>query len=243
MSPLLNLGLLVFTFLGGIFPLIIPNWNNKYAQGLLAFSGSFLFAVCISHILPHSFTGGDAHIAGILVVVGFFLQLILQRLTHGVEHGHDCNHHHNHTTAWSLFGGMAIHSFVEGLPLSIGYFEISTLIALYIAILLHKIPSAIIIVDLFQQGQNRKKSYFILALFSVVTPLGALVGYLIHQRVPGFEQAVTWVIPLIAGSFLQIATTIFYEAASKNHKITARNWVLISFGGLAGMCSGMFHVH
>lgn len=241
MSLYLNISLFLLTFLGGIFPLIIPNWNNKYAQGLLAFSGSFLFAVCIGHILPHSFEGVSAHTAGILVILGFFLQLILQRVTHGVEHGHDCHHHHNHSTAWSLFGGMAIHSFVEGLPLLAGLFEWNALLALYLAILLHKIPSAIIIMDMFGQSKPKYKSYLILVLFALITPLGAGTGYMIQSKLGGFQDAVAWIIPVVAGSFLQIATTIFYEAASKNHHISAKNWMLISAGAIGGILSGLIH--
>lgn len=244
MELYLNVGLFLLTFLGGILPLIIPSWNNKYANGMLTFSGAFLFAVCVSHILPDSFRGTDPHVAGVLVIVGFFLQYILQRLTHGVEHGHDCNHHHNDATAWSLFGGMAIHSFIEGLPLSTGFFSIETLIPLYIAILLHKVPTAIIIIDLFTKGsKKRSSSYLILLLFSLITPLGATVGYFIDQQIEGFHSGLHYIIPIVAGSFLQIATTIFYETASSNHKLSVKNWTFIILGAIMGIASGYFHIH
>ncbi len=244
MEGLLNIGLFALTFLGGILPLVIPHWEKKYANDLLAFSGAFLFAICIGHILPESFEKTDIHDAGIFVIIGFFLQFVLQRMTHGVEHGHDCDHHHNDTTAWSLFGGMAIHSFVEGLPLSTGYFDMGILIPLYIAILLHKIPSAIIIISMFgKQGRRLQKSYLILAMFALITPLGAVSGYFIHQSLPNFEHALHWIIPIVAGSFLQIATTIFFETASPHHKLSIRNWILIILGVLAGMAAGFFHVH
>ena len=239
----LNFFLFLFTFLGGLLHLIIPSWNSRYSRNILSFSGAFLFAVCVSHILPDSFRGAEPHLAGILVIAGFFLQFVLQRLTHGVEHGHDCKHHHNDATAWSLFGGMAIHSLVEGLPLSAGFFEIDTLIPLYLAILLHKIPSAIIIIGMFAHSTAKIRSYLILGLFSLVTPLGATIGYWIDMYVPGFHKGLHWIIPVVAGSFLQIATTIFYETSGGNHRLSDRNWILILLGALAGMSSGYFHIH
>lgn len=245
MELILNLSLFILTFLGGMLPIIVPSWNKKYASNLLIFSGAFLFAVCIGHILPEAFHAGHNLNVGALVVGGFFFQFILQRLTHGIEHGHDCEHHHNDATAWSLFGGMAIHSFIEGLPLSTGFFKMETLIPLYTAIVLHKIPMAIIIISLFsKKGQIPKtKSFLILALFAMITPMAAGIGYWVNYNIPGFQEALHWVIPIIAGSFLQIATTIFYESANGHHKIDRIKWVMIIIGVLLGIVSGLGHTH
>lgn len=244
MEWLLNLALFSLTFLGGLLPLLVPSWEKKYANDLLAFSGAFLFAVCIGHILPESFEKTEVHKAGAFVIVGFFMQFVLQRLTHGVEHGHDCDHHHNDATAWSLFGGMAIHSFVEGLPLSTGYFDMEILIPLYAAILFHKIPTAIIVMGMFEKdSRHRLRPFFILALFAMLTPIGATIGYAINTWIPNFENALHWIIPIVAGSFLQIATTIFYETGNHHHKLSVRSWVLIILGVLLGMSSGLLHIH
>ena len=92
---LYNILLFVITFLGGSVPLWVKGLDDKKMHYLLAFSGSFLLSITLLHLLPETFEElGSA--AGFYLLVGFFLQLIIQRITHGIEHGHVHLEHNGH---------------------------------------------------------------------------------------------------------------------------------------------------
>lgn len=54
---------------------------------LLAFSGSFLFAISMLHLIPELFATNTPNI-GMWILVGFLIQLLLEYLSEGMEHGH-----------------------------------------------------------------------------------------------------------------------------------------------------------
>jgi len=114
-----NLLLFILTIVGGSIPLWFTTISEKQTNYLLAFSGSFLMSITLLHLLPETFMDLPQQ-AGLLILVGFFLQLLLQKFTHGVEHGHSHAPHahahgdHNHFLQ-SIFIGLAIHAFKNGL--------------------------------------------------------------------------------------------------------------------------------
>ena len=87
MYLIFNIFLLLATIIGGSVPLWSKRWSEQSMKYLLAFSGAFLLSITLLHLLPETIeTSG--HSAGLLILAGFFLQLVIQRFTHGVEHGH-----------------------------------------------------------------------------------------------------------------------------------------------------------
>ena len=99
---LYNLLLFILTLIGGSAPLWLKSIDEQRTNYLLAFSGSFLLSITLLHLLPETFRD-LGHEAGLFVLIGFFVQLLIQRFTHGVEHGHthvavEDHHHHHHLT-------------------------------------------------------------------------------------------------------------------------------------------------
>ena len=89
----------------------------KQLKLLLSFSGSYLFALTILHLIPDVYHNGDQSI-GIFILIGFFLQICMEFFSEGIEHGHI--HVHKHQTAAFPLGmmlGLCLHSFLEGMPL------------------------------------------------------------------------------------------------------------------------------
>jgi zinc transporter ZupT len=236
--------LLLLTFAGGSFPIFKKNWKGKYLGLLLVFSAAFLLGITFLHLIPDAVENLGVY-SGVLMFCGFFVQQIVQRWTHGVEHGHDSiNHHHHHhehegnAVFWPVFWGLSIHAFSEGLPLGIHYADPHTLPSLALAIALHKIPEAMLVMALYlAKGKSKMSSIFLLLLFSLITPFSALVSLILGNYFTTVGIILQWCIPVIAGVFIQIATTIFYESSSHSHFLKWQKWLVVVAGAGVAMLS------
>lgn len=223
MSLLPNLLLFLITLAGGSLPLWFVALNEKRMNILLAFSGAFLLGITFLHLLPETFTELE-HSTGFYLLAGFFLQLLIQRVTHGVEHGHvhhPDQHQHGHQLAFApILTGLTVHAFMEGLPLGFHYREAGTQLSLYLAIGAHKLPEAMILATLALQLKGRTQAWLILCLFSAVTPLAAWLSITIGPKYYFLSALVPVLIAIVAGAFIHIATTIFFESGTRHHAIT-----------------------
>lgn len=245
MSLFYNLILFTITLIGGSIPIWNRQWNEKQMKYLLAFSGSFLLGITFLHLVPETISH-SGYKAGIFILIGFFLQQIIQRFTHGMEHGHsttDHNHHHS-VNYLPVFIGLSFHAFGEGLPLGITYTDEATLPSLYLAVALHKLPEAMLIASLvYLKTRDRKKTWFLLIVFSLITPLSGWITSFLGNRYEGVNNFVHFCIPIIAGIFIHIATTIFFESGTRSHDMNWKKWASILLGiGLAILSMGK-HIH
>ncbi|HNX07339.1 MAG TPA: hypothetical protein PKL96_07130, partial [Bacteroidales bacterium] len=94
------MSILVFSLL--FFPVVISGLavflvkpNIKYLKLLTAFSGAYLLGISFLEIVPEIFGGDDTFTIGLFVILGFFIQLLLDFITKGVEHGHEHLHEEN----------------------------------------------------------------------------------------------------------------------------------------------------
>ncbi|MCK5470842.1 MAG: ZIP zinc transporter, partial [Cyclobacteriaceae bacterium] len=84
---------------------------------LLVFAGAFIFSITIVHLLPEILTASaNPQRIGLFVLVGFFMQIFLDFVTTGVEHGHLHKHSHHHTriSPIMLMLGLCIHALMDG---------------------------------------------------------------------------------------------------------------------------------
>ena len=115
---------------------IVKPKSPKGLKLVLAFSGSFLLGITIFHLLPSVFKFSDFD-AGIWIVVGLILQIFLEYLSQGAEHGHTPTNSIV-KLPWVLFLSLCLHSFIEGIPM--GEQE-----ALVWGIFIHKIPIGMVL--------------------------------------------------------------------------------------------------
>ena len=54
---------------------------------------------------------------GIYILAGFFIQLLLEFFSTGIEHGHAHIHSHDKKIPFSVLAGLFIHSMLEGMPI------------------------------------------------------------------------------------------------------------------------------
>ena len=150
---LLILSVIVGVLLGKYF-----GKNEIFAKNLLILSAGFLITVCVSEVFPEVYQA-DNHNIGIWIIGGVLLQMILESLTKGFEHGH-FHHHHEEKNILpiALMVGMFIHAFLEGIPLA----NIKETTSPYLlGIVFHNLPISFIL-GTFLLGKNINKfSWFI----------------------------------------------------------------------------------
>jgi zinc transporter ZupT len=226
MNLIITTSLLFFiTFAGGAAALMLSKEQNLGFKHVLTFSGAYLFSITVTHLLPEIFLlKGDNHgdnYTAVFLLCGFFLQHILQQFSSGTEHGHF--HHHAHEPHHSIVPivvAMFLHSFLEGMLLmhpvheqhahgheEVGFHGSSLLVG----VIMHKVPEAFAFATvLYFRQKSRHKTLIYLILYSLCSPFGAFFGEIFTPLFFSDTQ-VNYVFALVAGNFLHISTTIFFE--------------------------------
>ncbi len=215
---------------------------------VLIFAGSFLFSITIIHILPELFAANmsGAQI-GIFVLVGFFLQQILEYFSSGAEHGHihvhDADHKHNGIAAAMVLISLCLHAFLEGTilahPTDLHVHHDAK--ALLTGIALHKLPAAFALMSILTCYLSNKRTIVIyLIIFSMASPLGLILSDNLYES-QYLSQEVFWILfAIVSGNFLHISTTIVFEG-SPDHHFSARKLLVSIFGaGLAAIAEFLF---
>nr|WP_274704103.1 ZIP family metal transporter [Polaribacter marinus] len=197
--------------------------SNKIVRLLLAFSGAYLLSVTVLHLLPEVYTATSNYkTIGIFILIGIILQSILESFSKGAEHGHIHIHNDNKQFPTLLFISLCLHAFSEGLPIH------NSGDNLLWAIIVHKIPIAIVLTTfLLHEKYSKKRVLFFLFFFGLMSPLGVLLG----DKVPFFITYSTEITALIIGVFLHISTIILFES-SENHKFNLQKFTAILLGVL-----------
>ncbi len=223
-------------FLGGSSGFLFPKEQKNLLQIVLSFSGAYILGIAVLHLMPWAFAGGDSQ-AGLFVLLGFFMQLLLEQLSAGVEHGHiHAPHKLSAGFVFSVMFGLCVHAFVEGIPLSYysdmhetnhgGHSHNSN--HLLYGIILHHIPAAFALVFLLIISKLDKIWIWVcLFLFSFMSPLGAWLSG--HFHLPASTEVK--IIAFVIGSLLHISTVILFEMdSSSHHYISWKKLLAISAG-------------
>lgn len=232
--------LLLFSsvLLGGATALV---FNGRYPAGLrllLSFSGAYILGIAATHLLPGIYSHGTP-LVGMWLLLGFFIQILLEQLSRGIEHGHVHAHHGNRLSfGIQILVGLCLHSFLEGMPLSAyPHLHDAGLPAddgavnhLLYGIVLHKAPAAFaLVIVLLESGYRRWVVAGSVVLFAAMSPLGALLGE--HLLVTG--KALNTLLAIVVGSFLHISTTILFETDDTHHHLIAWWKLLVIILGFA----------
>jgi len=212
--------------------------NPGFLKMLLSFSGAYLFALTVLHLIPEVYESGGKNI-GIFIFIGFFIQIILEFFSEGIEHGHI--HIHKNQNAAFPYGvmiGLCLHSFLEGMPLVQNFSDPGTQKSLLAGIILHHVPVAIALMTmLIQSGLSKSSSLFYLTLFALMCPLGAFTGnYFNHSGIQDISLLFDRVMAVVIGIFLHISTTILFES-NQSHRFNYLKLLIIILGAGLAMLS------
>lgn len=221
---MISLVLFTAVLLGGLASFFIQT-ESSFFKLSLAFSGAFLFGTLLTHLLPEVFTNPNG---GHWVLLGFGIQLVLDFISKGLEHGH--LHIQRNKIPLLLLVGLFIHAFIEGMPLGLDgeYHEHHNHYGdgLLWSIALHKLPIALIVATALRSA--RLSSWKVIGgifLFGACSPLGN--AFVINTN---FDQSNF--LPLLGiatGLLLHVSTTILFESAS-NHQFNAIKMVVVAAG-------------
>jgi len=250
--PVLSLGLLTIFFQDKL------QRFNKY---FLHFSGAFLLAVLALHIFPEVYEGANSKTGlsiktiGLFVIIGFFIQVFLEFMSQGIEHGH-IHTHKKKAFPIGVLISLCIHAFIEGMPIEMvlhaDYYEhaghaighvhdhghshvhshgASSGNAFLWGILVHKVPVGITLAMLLIANQVSKvKTLISLVLFASMAPLGLLtMHYIGHNATFGLGSSLEISMAIVMGMLLHISSTILFEA-DDGHRFNAKKVGIMVLG-------------
>ena len=234
---MIYLSLFIVSMISGSLAFLESKKTMKNIPTILAFSGAYLLGICFLHLLPELFShSADVKIA-LFLMLGFFLQLLLDYFSGGIEHGHT---HYNQKQIGKfpiiVFFSLSIHAFVETLPL-INMVNESGINAYLWSLLIHKAPISFVFIILLL-NYRLKRPVILLALFffSICAPLGAYLGSHFELDEHYFQYAFA----LSIGIILHLSTTILIEN-NEHHKIRWKKILPLLLGILLASSSLIFH--
>lgn len=172
---------------------------------MLAFSGAFLLSITLFELLPEVFESGVER-AGVWIMGGILLQIVLDFFSKGAEHGHI---HLTQSKAFpiALLLSLSVHALIEGFPVADHQHMLW-------GVLIHKLPIVIILTLFFLQSRYTKiQTALFLLFFAAMTPLGSYLS----KESSLFQQWGDHLNALAIGIFLHVSTTILFES-SRDHK-------------------------
>lgn len=227
---ILTIALLFASVIAGA--IIVETFNikkSKNIQLLLTFSGAYLLAVSVLHLIPELFTHNTTNNIGLFILGGFLIQILLEYFSQGIEHGH---FHKSNIIPFSVLISLCLHALLEGIPLG-GHLHHNAHNALLTGIVLHKMPVAIVLMSFFFQSNiSKKKAYFYLLLFALMAPLGVFAGSLFTTLANYHNE----IMAIVIGIFLHISTTILFESTD-GHRFSFTKIITIIIGALLAIFS------
>ncbi len=172
---------------------------------LISFSAGSLLGGAFFHLLPEALEGAEALNVFKVVLVGFILFFVLERILRWHHcHKMDCDTHK--ILGYQNLAGDSIHNFVDGLIIISAFsVDMSLGFAVTLSVILHEIPQEIGDFGvLLYSGFSKGKAIIFNLLSALLSIAGVLVGFVLITRV---ESVVNLLLPFAAGGFMYIAAS------------------------------------
>ena len=225
------------SLLGGLGIFLFKKENSNRLKLVLSFSGAYLFAITVLHLIPDVYYSGNPQI-GLFILGGFLLQIFMEQFSEGIEHGHIHKHNHQHLVfPLGIMISLCLHAFLEGMPLAQGQHN-----ELVYGIALHHIPAAFALGSVLMENKLSKATISsLLILFALMSPLGYWLSFEIGQGVIGnIEVYFDRIMGVVIGIFLHISTTILFES-SVDHKFNLKKVVAVLLGVSIALAGFFMH--
>ncbi len=206
--------ILIASVIGGaVLGMLLKGLKNFQVKFLLTFSGAYLLSIGVFHLLPEIYEFHD-HSIGLWIMGGFFIQLVLEVFSKGIEHGHShVEWFQKRGIPITIIASLFIHALLESLPVGAHHEELSR-DALLWGIVIHKLPVSLILYTMLAEVlQRQSKVLVVILLFALIAPLGVFLG----DQLEFFQKYYRELTALTLGLFLHISTTILFESSQSHH--------------------------
>jgi zinc transporter ZupT len=227
---LYTIGIFFVAIAGGLPP-VFRKWSDRQLHRFIAFGAGVFLGAIFLHLLPDAFAEGSADLTSAMVLSGFILILLAERIlfgSHRIHCGEDCGHRHEVVGIVALIG-LSVHSLTEGFGLGVGLLEPELGLVIFIAIIAHKATAAFSLSTIFQLARfSKKKTLGLILLFALMTPLGALISLPFIESLMDVSLAIPT--GITAGTFLYVATMDLVPEAFHVDKERGESFVWLVFG-------------
>ena len=174
--PLLALAIGIITFVSGLWLMYRPSTSAVYRWGDHLISGVFL-GIGFFHLLPDAINmmkaGGYSRPHETVYIVFILMIGLLVLIEQSIQRGKS---HHPQMIGFLVTVALCIHAILGGIALGLNSLLMDTLI-IFIALSVHKISDSFaLILNLRRSQASLPLMLILLSLFSVMTPLGMMLG-------------------------------------------------------------------
>ena len=217
--------------------------DPRHVKVLNAFTGAYLIALVMLHLLPELYevepgVAIKPLVIGGFILFGFFLQIAVDSFSMGIEHGHA--HEIRGRMAVGILAGLCIHAFVEAMALGQSpehqtAHDKAAHHFLLVSVVVHNYPISIALLGmLLQSGMKKSSALACLALFAVMAPIGMFfssqTGLAVYSR---------YLMAIVIGIFMHISTMILFESEDQ-HRISPAKMFAVLVGLALGIVSVIF---
>ncbi|NOX21268.1 MAG: ZIP family metal transporter [Nitrospirae bacterium] len=208
-------------FLGGYLNLQGKKFSREWLKLSNGFSAGLLITISLAHMLPEA----ELEKNYIYAVAGFGIFYLIE----GFTKTGSCSDAHcpeSHPTggiiAWS---GMSFHALVDGIAMGVGFgrsLQLGFIIAA--AIMIHKAPIGFSLTGILaSRGYKHRSIILMLLIFSLLTPLGALVSVMFLE----IDKSMLFkALAFSGGTFLHISVSELLPDVHAENKRTILYYVL-----------------
>lgn len=225
----LFLGLLFLSpFLGSLAAIFSNKYDEKKLKLLLSFAGAYLFSITIISLMPEVYSNANKY-TGVFILGGFWFQILLEKYSKGIEHGHFHLHDvvKKHVIPFGIIASMCLHTFLEGIPLG-AFFQSNASISysMLVGIALHEFPAAFALAVILKGLKlNNRVILVLMSVYCLASPTGAILSYSLNYTLS--DQIFSQFMAFVIGTFLHISTTILFESSEQHRFSTYKTYAVL----------------
>ncbi|WP_339044714.1 ZIP family metal transporter [Cardinium endosymbiont of Tipula unca] len=215
--------------------------RNITAKGLgilLTFSGGYLLANTMLHLIPELFVSNTKplYIGGYLTI-GFFLQRFIETFSAGVEHGHSMAPETGHCCTRShktlpFLASIALHAILDGTILVHGHSHTNQ--GLLLGMMLHKFVEAFALMSVLRNFTSSiGRSFVYLVIFSLASPIGLWLSHHVNDYTADSGGFI--LLAVVTGNFLYISATMLFESNPNHSSNKFTVWISLLGAGVAAL--------
>lgn len=214
--------LILSVLAGAVLGAILKSHKNFEVKFLLTFSGAYLLSIGVFHLLPEIYEFHD-HGIGFWIMGGFFIQLLLEVFSKGIEHGHShVEWFQKRGIPITIIASLFVHALLESLPVGAHHEELSRNAILW-GIVIHKMPVSLILYTMLAEVLDKKwRLYAVMLSFALIAPLGVYLG----EHLAFLQEYYRELTALTFGLFIHISTTILFES-DQSHRFHFKKFLTI----------------